>query len=160
MSDLEKEITEFGVGLFESMGLDNLTAKLLTALYFSPRELSMEELAKKTGYSLSSVSNKLRVLGEVFVQRIKKPGTKKVFYYMEKDIIKVNQKKIKTAHERQIHQIKRLIPCILGKYKNAKLSEEEKEIMKIAKDYHRQALMLEKILEELEKYLEKYAGVT
>jgi len=158
MSELEKEITEFGTNMFESFGLDNLTAKLITILYFSPREVSMNDLAKKTGYSLSSVSNKLRVLEDVFVQRVKKPGTKKVFYYMEKDIIKVNQRKVKAAHERQIHAIKKFVPYMMEKYKNAKLTEEEKEIVKIGKDYYQQILKFEKILEDFEKQLEKHIG--
>ncbi|MFH1125899.1 MAG: hypothetical protein V1703_02135, partial [Candidatus Altiarchaeota archaeon] len=68
MSELRKEIIEFGTGMFESFGLDNLTAKLLVTLYFSPKERSMEELAEETGYSLSSVSNKLKVLKDIFVQ--------------------------------------------------------------------------------------------
>lgn len=155
MSDLEKEITEFGAGLFESFGLDKLTAKLLTILYLSPREVSMEELAKKTRYSLSSVSNKLRILEDVWVQKTKKPGTKKIFYHMEKDIVSMNQRRIKAAHERQIHQIKRFIPYIMEKYKNTRLNEEEKEIMKNAKNYYQQALRFEKMLDEFEEYLEE-----
>jgi DNA-binding transcriptional regulator GbsR (MarR family) len=155
MSDLEKEILEFGVGMFESFGLEELTAKLLTILYFSPSEVSMDELAKKTGYSLSSVSNKLKMLEDIWVQKSKKPGTKKIFYYMEKDLVSINQRKIKAAHERQIHQIKRFIPYIVEKYKNEKLTEGEKEIMKNAKNYYQQILRFESMLDEFEKYLEK-----
>ncbi|MFH1125935.1 MAG: hypothetical protein V1703_02315, partial [Candidatus Altiarchaeota archaeon] len=92
---------------------------------------------------------------DIFVQRTKKPGTKKVFYYMEKDIIRINLRKIRAAHERQVHGIKRFMPYLLEKYKNAKLSEEEKEMVKIGKDYYQQVLKFEKILEEFERYLEK-----
>ncbi|MDD5111804.1 MAG: hypothetical protein PHG85_04620 [Candidatus Altiarchaeota archaeon] len=155
MSGLEQDIKEFGTAMFESFGMDSLTAQLLTILYFSPREIPMEDLAKKTGYSLSSVSNKLRKLETMWVSRIKKPGTKKVYYYMEKDLLRMNQRKIKAEHEKHIHGIKRFIPYIMDKYKNARLSEEEKEVLKNAKGYYNQALRLEKILEEFERYLDK-----
>jgi DNA-binding transcriptional regulator GbsR (MarR family) len=154
-TNLEQDIREFGTGLFESLGMDNLTAQLLATLYLSPREMSMEELSQKTGYSLSSVSNKLSRLEAMWVQHIKKPGTKKVFYYMEKDLVRINQRKIKAVHEHHIRQIKTFIPSLMEKYKNASLTKEEEEMMKNAREYYNQALRLEKILEEFGKYLEK-----
>jgi len=155
MTGLEKEITEFGVKMFESFGLDTLTAKLVTVLYFSPKEVSMEELSKKTGYSLSSVSNKMRVLENVFVERIKKPGTKKVYYYMEKNLIKINQRKIKAAYENTINPVKRFAPNVLKKYGSKKLSEEDKQRLDILAAYHQQVLKFEKMLEQLEECLKR-----
>ena len=81
MDELEKEWMAAFNKIAKSFGLDDLSSKVVSVLYLEPEEVPMEDLAKKTGYSLASISNTMRVLGNMgFVQRIKKPGTKKIYF--------------------------------------------------------------------------------
>ena len=113
---LEKEWMEFGVGVGRSMGFDLLTSKLISILYLEPESISMESLAKTTGYCLASVSNKLKPLEQLgMIERKKKPGSKKLFYYMEKDLSVVMRKFFEMGYEREIKPAKEVIPGLLKK---------------------------------------------
>lgn len=149
MNSLDKEVVEFSQKVFKNFGLDTLSSKLIGILYTEPDEISMDELAERTGYSLASVSTKTRFLeGLAMIQRIKKPGSKRIFYYMEKDLFKMMEKKIEKGFEAEINPAKQEVPKIINKYKNKKLSEKSKKKLRIMENYHKQILQLDKIFNE------------
>ncbi|MBU0980445.1 MAG: hypothetical protein KJ709_06560 [Nanoarchaeota archaeon] len=155
MQAFEKEFIDFFVGVFRGFGMDSLSAKLVAILYMEPEEVSMEDLAKKTGYCLASVSNKLRFLESVGqIQRRKHPGTKKVYYYMHKDIARVLKGKLEKSRQSCIGPMKEVLPRIIGKYRNAKMGPKEKAKMAIINDYYRQVTKIEKMMEKMMDYLE------
>ena len=156
MKQFEKDFINFGISVFKSFGLDNLSAKIFSILYIEPKEVSMDDLAKRTGYSLASVSNKMKMFeGLGMAQRVKKPGTKKVYHYMNKSIFNLMKKKFELAYQKEVLPAKEIIPQILEKHKNVKLNKEETEKMKIIKNYYKQMLEVEKMLKSLHLCMEK-----
>lgn len=154
MKQVEKDITGFTEQVFKNLGLDALSSKLISILYPEPKEMSIEMLAKKTGYSLASVSTKMKFLENLeFVRRVKKPGSKKVYYYMEKDALKILDSKFEKVLHAEVEPVKENVPKILEKYKDKKLDEKSKKKLEIMKNYHKQMLKLEKILQEMRQKL-------
>ncbi|MCF7872091.1 winged helix-turn-helix transcriptional regulator [Candidatus Woesearchaeota archaeon] len=152
----KKELLILFEKLFRDVGLDSLSSKLVSYIYLEPNEISMDELTEITGYSLSAVSTKLKPLENIgMIERRKKPGSKKLYFYMDKDLIKLNQQKIEFAINKQIIPLKEALPIILNNNKKSKLPEKEKQIHEIAENYLTQITkmegLLKKVLEELEK---------
>ncbi|MFW6013954.1 MAG: GbsR/MarR family transcriptional regulator [Candidatus Nanoarchaeia archaeon] len=154
MKQLDKELLEFTEQVFRNLGLDALSSKLIGILYPEPKEMSIEMLAKKTGYSLASVSTKMKFLENVeFVRKVKKPGSKKVYYYMEKDALKMLDTKFEKVLHAEVDPVKEHVPKLISKYKDKKLDEKSKKKLEIMKNYHKQMLQLEKILIDVRKKL-------
>lgn len=156
MKSIEKEFVDFYINVGKSWGLDTLSSKLMGMLYLEPKEICIEKLAEKTGYSLASISNKMRFI-ETFgvIKRIKKPGSKKVFYYMEKDCIKLTQIHFEKIYASEIIPAKKFMPKLLDKFKKVKLNNDEKEKYKIIKNYNKQILDIEKVFQKLTSYLDE-----
>ncbi len=156
MKSIEKEFVDFYINVGKSWGLDTLSSKLMGILYLEPTEICIEKLAEKTGYSLASISNKMRFI-ETFgvIQRIKKPGSKKVFYYMEKDCIKLTQMHFEKIYESEITPAKKFMPKLLDKFKKANLNNDEKEKYEIIKNYNKQILDIEKVFQKLTSYMDE-----
>ena len=153
MSELERESTNQLTNLFKDFGMDALSTKILATLYFEPKEITMEEIAKKTNYSLASISNKLRNL-ELFIEKSKKLGSKKTYYYMEKNLFRINMRKIRIGQEK-MQYLEEGMKTIIDKYKKQKLSEKDKEVLKLIENYHTQIVMFEKVMEKFGEYLQK-----
>lgn len=147
MEKIDKDFIEFYKKIGKNMGLDDLTSTLFAKLYIEPEEIAMEDLAKKTGYSLASISNKIHFLETMgLVQKITKPGTRKFFVFMEKDFSKIMLAHIKAKQELVIKPAKQNIPIIIKNNKDA-----NKEKIKILKNYHEQILKMEKMFDHMIK---------
>lgn len=156
MENIEKEFTDFLQNVYKDFGLDTLSSKLISILFIEPDEISIEELSNRTGYSLASISNKMRVLENLGVaKRIKKPGTKKVFYFVEKDVVKLQIKKIEAFTNKFMTPAKEILPRIIEKNKDKPVDEMSRKKLKIISDYYQQMLKIEKALKHLEKYLKE-----
>jgi len=150
MHDFEREFIDFQVELAKNSGMDPLVSRIFMILFIEPGELSMEELAEKTGYSLASVHNKLKLLEKVgHLKKIKKPGTKKVFYYMEKDMMKTFRDMLENTYHQHIEPAKEFLPKLIEKYRKSKLTESEKKKLDIIIQYHKQLLKMEKIVQKI-----------
>ena len=156
MKSIEKEFIDFYIGVGRTWGLDTLSSKLIGILYLEPEEICIEELAKKTGYSLPSISNKMNFIETMgIVKRIKKPGSKKLFYFMEKDAIKVARMHFEKIYESEIEPAKKLMPKLLDKYKKVNLNNEEKKKLEIIKNYNKQMLNIDKVYSKLNEYFDE-----
>ena len=156
MEQLDKAFIEMYQKIGKNSGLDNLTATLFGMLYLEPKEIAMEDLAKKTGYSLASVSNKLKFLEQFgLITRKSKPGTRKIFLYMDKDLIKLMKGHLIKKEEQQIKFVKKILPGILDGYKKKAKTEEQKNKLKIMQNYHDQLLKFEKVIKLVRKEIEK-----
>lgn len=92
---ITEDFIQYGINVFKNLGLDNLSASIASILFIEPTELSLLELSEKTGYSLVSISNKMRFLEKLgIITRIKKPKSKRIFYFIDKSIIKVMERKM------------------------------------------------------------------
>lgn len=156
MKDFEKEFLEFLSGTFQRFGLDPLSSQMAGILFIEPEEIAMEDLAKRTGYSLASISTKIRPLEERgMVKKVKKPGTKRSFYFMDKDFYGMMMRKLDALERVYINPAKNTLPNILKMGKTGKLTTEEKKKIDIIQRYHRQlaeaTAIFDKFREELNR---------
>jgi DNA-binding transcriptional regulator GbsR (MarR family) len=153
------EIDRDFIGLYQSLsgvfGFDSLLLTVFAKLYIEPAEIAMEDLAEETGYSLASISNKVKTLESMgVVKRTTRPGSKKVFLYTEKNYLKIMKEYMMKKEEQRLKLVKEKLPTLIRKYKNPK-SEREKKKLKILEDYHRQLLKFEKVISHVRKEIEK-----
>jgi len=155
---LEKEMIEFYQTTGRLQGLDSSLSTIIGVLFLEPEEISMEELAKKTGYSLASICNKIKMIEPSgWIKRIRKPHTKKIYLYMEKDIMKIMKNIFLLKQESVIRLAKEKVPSILERYKNMKLSEEQKKKLRIIEDYYKQVLKFELFIREVLKKIDEFS---
>jgi len=141
-------------------GLSDLMCKIIGILYAEPREVSLDELAERTGYSLSAISTELRfVEGIGFIKKIKKPKSRKLYFYMEKDFSGMMDSMLKKKYELVIVKSKSILPEIIKEFKEKKsLSEDEKQSLKIIEIYYRQILEMEEMFKKLLEFIKTKRG--
>ncbi len=144
----KEELIELVAGIQRSKGLDELSSRLTGILFIETKELTLKELAKRSGYSTSAVCTSMKFLERMgAVRRIRKPKSKRVYFYMEKDLLKMFMQILEKI-KANVSLIKSRMPGIIERYKMER-SEESREELKIAKNYYRQVLMLERIMKKL-----------
>lgn len=117
-------------------GVDNLAASILAILYFEPDEVSMEDIAARTGYSLASISQKIKSIEKSWrIQRIKKPGSRKVFFYMEKDLLELLFEQLKAGYENELKILNKKILPLIEEYKKESVSDEQISRLQIFETY-------------------------
>ncbi|MBU1205255.1 MAG: winged helix-turn-helix transcriptional regulator [Nanoarchaeota archaeon] len=135
-------------------GLDELSSRIIALLYAEPNELSLNDIAKRTGYSLSAICTAMKFIERIgFVKRLKKPKSRKVYFYMEKGMIMFSLDIIRRKYERVILPTKQELPSIIKRYKREK-SENSKQELKIIENYYKEVLASEDIMRKLIKMLE------
>jgi len=150
MEPIDKEFIDFFESAGRAFAWGDIPPKIIAVLYIEPEAIALEDIAGKTGYSLASVSNAMKHLEAMgFVQRIKKPKTRKVFFYMEKDIIKLNRQKIVVAYENGVKPAMEAVPRIIDKYKDKAKDPQSQKKLEIVQGYYSQMLELEKILQHM-----------
>ncbi len=148
MEELNNKI----ISLFKEMGRgqgldDNLLMEIFARLYIEPEPIAMDELTKITGYSLASISNKIKMLCPMMeIKRIKKPGSKKIYIYMEKDFLAIWKNALIKKEEFVIKKAKEKIPEIIKEYKKKAKTEKDKKKIDIINKYYKQMLKFEKII--------------
>ncbi|MFH2019941.1 MAG: hypothetical protein ABIJ34_00875 [archaeon] len=146
MDQINKDMSEVFGKLGKSFGLKDLNVKIITFLYLEPEEVAMDDIATELGYSLASVSNALKMLESIgMCKQIKKPGSKRLYYIMEKDLLKININKLTKASDIYIEPAKNRIPGIINKYKSSK-DEKTKKKLKIIEKYYKQLLVFESLM--------------
>ncbi len=156
MEELNKRITE----LFQEMGCgqglnDDLLMTIFTTLYLEPEPIAMDDLVKKTGYSLASISNKTKMLGPIMnIKRTRKPGSKKIYLYMDKNILSIWRDMLIKKEEHVVNKVKEKLPAILKEYKGKVKTAEDKKKLEIMESYHDQVLKLGEIINKIIKEFE------
>ncbi|MCK5282835.1 MAG: hypothetical protein KAK00_05485 [Nanoarchaeota archaeon] len=157
MEELDKKIIDLYQEMGRGQGInDPLLMTIFAKLYIEPEPVAMEDLAKETGYSLASISNKIRMLEPMLqIKRIRKPGTKKLFLYMEKDFLKIWKDALLKKQEYVVNNVKEKMPPILKDYKEKAKSSRDKKKLKVMEGYYEQILKFEKILNVMIKEINK-----
>ncbi len=140
-----------------SNGLDELSSKIMGTLFIEPCEISLEELATKTGYSLSAVSTSSKLLESLgAIKRLKKPKSKKVFYFMEKDMFGTFIRMLKQKKDTVVRPSLKKLPEIIAQYKTKKNQSKaiEKEL-KIVENYYNQLKAHDSITDKMVELLEE-----
>ena len=94
LEDVEREVTEKFMDFTDVLGINPTIMKVYTTLFFSLEPLGLSEIAEKTGYSVSTVCNNVAIAEKLLdVRKIKKPGSKKVFFECQHDISIIERKR-------------------------------------------------------------------
>ncbi|MFH0836581.1 MAG: hypothetical protein V1870_00465 [Candidatus Aenigmatarchaeota archaeon] len=143
---IEDKIYSTFASIASSIGYSEVHGKIIAALLVSNRPLSLNEIAKKTQYSLAAISISLDLLEIVgMVKKIKNPRDRKVYARLEGDIIGG----LKNA---MLFKIQKEIYVTLGeleKYKKQDRSRDSR--LAIGK--------IEKEVKRLDKYIGTLASV-
>ena len=160
METLDQQFTEFYRSIGRSYNFDDLTSLIFARLFIDPEEVAMEDLAKETGYSLASISNKLKILeAGHFIIRRTRPGTRKVYVYAPKDMLKIVMSALVQYQQGEIATVKSGIPHLLESLKGKKLGKREKAQVEILRKYYDDSLFVDgavtKFIAELERAEQK-----
>jgi len=137
-------------------GFDELSSKLIGILFIEPEEIALDELANRTGYSLSAVSTALKFIERAgIVKRSKKPKSRKVYFYMEKDMLAMFLQIMRRKYEKIILPSKQKLPKIIEKYKQESTKESAEEL-RIVETYYNEVLFFEQNLKESIERFEQY----
>ncbi len=151
MAELDNKIIDLFQEMARGQGMaDSLLVIIFAKLYLEPEPIAMEDLAKETGYSLASICNKVNMLaGSMQIKKIRKPGTKKIYLYMEKDFLKIWKEALIKKEKYVIKRAKEKLPPLIKEYKDKARSGIEKEKLKNLENYLNQILKLEKVINKM-----------
>ena len=135
IEDIDRDFERAFVEIGNSYGVSPSYSRILFYLQIND-EISMDDLAKKTGYSLATISNNIRLLENMgVVKRIKYPGSKKIYLRMEHNTTSIIKKAIMAKYELQIKPLKEMLPYIKERY--AKANVDKKVVTKRIKAIER-----------------------
>lgn len=155
MDKIDKAFIDFYKPIGKAYGMDDLTASIFARLFIEPGEISMSELAAETGYSLSSISNKVKLLEPTgFVTRQTKPGTRKVYLYTRKNILDILMWQLNRVRLNEIERAKTKIPPLVTHHDEKSLTDVQKEKIAILKQYHDDLMKFDDVLNEILEKLE------
>ncbi len=87
-NDIEDKIYSTFASIASSIGYSEVHGRIIAALLVSNKPLSLNELCKKTKYSLAAISISLDLLEIVgMVKKIKNPKDRKIYARLDGDII-------------------------------------------------------------------------
>lgn len=142
---LDIEFQNICVSLGNYFGIDELPCKIFAILYLEFKEISLEDIAKKTGYSLSTVSKTMASLEQMLcLKKFRKPRSKKVFFIMEKDMKKFIHQILKKKLE-SLTPLKEGLPTILKKYETSK-NKEVCQKLKLLRSLNKRVFFMDKAL--------------
>lgn len=149
---------EFQILIYQSMksqGLEDLPSKLIGILYSEPKPLTLKELSTKTNYSFSAVSASMKFLVNIhIVETTKRGGSKKLYFLVQRDMMKVTLNQIKSKNELMVAPAIKNLPAIIQRCKKSK-SPDSKEMLKILEQYYEQMKAVDKILKKLVEITKK-----
>lgn len=155
MSDgkmLEEKIYSTFSDVASSIGYSPLHGKIIGVLLVKGREMSLQELAKETGYSASMISlslDLLEILG--VIKRVKKTGDRNLYIVLRGDLLECLKNAI-------ILRVKKSIDSTLLDFKKSR-----KDLGKLKGDEKRKMFktlnVLEKEINRLEKYIKLLSGI-
>ena len=152
---LEEEARDLVANWFKDAGYPECASRVLAVALVEPDEISLEGLAKKTGYSLASVSTALNTKLKFFEQlgfykKYSKPGSKRLFVYADMDLARIQKEAFAYKLENQLRPALKRVPQIIKKYSRLKDAKSKRELEKLRK--------MESDLKKTEKMLEKAMG--
>lgn len=86
--EIEKKIFNTFSELARSMGFSPIHGNIIGSLIVGGGSLSLQDMAKKTGYSISMVSLSMDLLEIIgIVKKVKKPGDRKLYIELDGDLL-------------------------------------------------------------------------
>jgi len=155
MTSPREEFKELLTETHKMRGMSELSSNLIAELFIEPEKLSLKKLSERTGYSLSAVSSEMKNLEKSsFIKRTKEPGSKKIYFHIEKSLMKNFLEGISEKHRKIMGMLERRLPRILEKYENSEGEDVEQE-KEIVENYYREMQAMDEIFEELREKIEE-----
>jgi DNA-binding transcriptional regulator GbsR (MarR family) len=147
VKEIEREIYSIFADIASTIGYSEIHGRIIAALLVSGGKSSLQELAKQTGYSISTISLSLDLL-EFFgmIKKVKKAGDRKLYVELQGDLLGGLKKAFLT-------RLRKSIENSLLRF------EEYKKELKKMKDSEKKRVLktldvLEKEIKRLRKYLD------
>jgi DNA-binding transcriptional regulator GbsR (MarR family) len=152
---LDDKFITFMTKSFETFGFDKLSSTIFVILYLEEDMLTMEDIAKKTGYSLASVCNSIKSLERTsFLKVTHRPKTKRHYFTVEKNLADHMKLMIQMIRKAKIEPAKEALPAIITQYKNLKTKDKSTRYkLGLIEDFYKHTLKLEKITDFMESQL-------
>ncbi len=148
---VKQEFIELLTASHRAHGFDEATARVVAVLYAEPHELSLDELAQRTGYSLSSVSTSMKLMENFgLVQRIKKPKSRKAYFYVSKDLIGTFIELSRKNHHAMLTPALEKLPELI-----ARAGKEKSDVQSIMKEYYKQMVKIDEIIRKQLQLMER-----
>ena len=129
---------------------DALASWIYARLYIEPGEMAMAALAEEAGYSLASVSNKVRALEQAgCVVRRTRPGTRKVYVSAQKDVTGVFLRQLEQIRRTQTLVMMREIPPMIDRYAGGDMTEEMAETIALLRQMYEEMATIDGIITEM-----------
>ena len=141
-SNMENIYTTFA-NTAVSLGYSEVHGRILAVLLASGKTLSLREVARRTGYSLSMISLSLDLLELVgMIKRVKRKGDRKLYVALDGDILEGLRKAI-------FLKIQKNICDTLNDFEKYKGSDKEinKAITRLEKEIKRLEIYIKKLSE-------------
>jgi DNA-binding transcriptional regulator GbsR (MarR family) len=159
MKEIEHDFAEFVKRINSNFGFDSTTSEIVAVLFLELEEISMDELAKRIGYSLASVSIKIRQMQALEIVECRtKPGSRKIYVYMKKDIVEMVKNKLMMVYQYKIKPAKEYLPTIIERFKGKKLDENARKKLELIKNHQKGIERIEKVLLNAIAELSKEGG--
>ena len=145
----KKEFREIVYESCKAIGLDDFPSRLISVLQTEKEGISLGELTIITGYSLSNLSTTIKGMEDKqMVKKFKKPGSRKVYVVMDKNITSFFIELQKKRYQQSLKPSMKKIPEIIERYKDNNEFEEE---LKMIQDYYSQIKFL---ADETKKFID------
>ncbi len=156
---LNRDFIKIASNTADAAGQSYLLGVIFGTLFLEPREIAMEDLAKKCGYSLASISQKIKIIEQFgIIKKSTRPGSRKIYLSMEKDLLNIWLKQIYFLREKKIQIAKEQLTVLLANYKNKLNNKEDKKNYQLIKKYYQQILLFDKIMRDFAKIIKKYTN--
>lgn len=146
VKDIEREVYSTFADIASTIGYSEIHGRIIAALLVANKRLSLQELARKTGYSTSTISLSLDLLEFLdMIKKIKKVGDRRLYIESGGDLLKGLKKAF-------LIKIQKDVSNTLSRF------EDYKKILKKSKDNDKKRVLntlktLEKEVRRLDKYL-------
>ncbi len=154
LESLRRNIIDKIAKVSELWGLDESVGIVFGVLLFSSKPLNLEEIAKLSNYSVSSVCQKMKLLENLgYVKRMKKRGSKKICYKVEYDLANMIKRFIEASLKNEIMPMTSTIDEYLKKYEELLNAAEDKNEKREIENDIKKLQLLKKNYEKAKKYL-------
>lgn len=142
-ANIEEKIYSTFAAVSSSIGYSEVHGRIIAALLVSNKPLSLDELCKKTKYSMAAISISLDLLEIVgIVRKIKNPKDRKIYAKLEGDIIGGLKNAMLFKIQKEIYSTL----SELENYKKDNISNESKDaIKKLEKEVKRLGIYIDNL---------------
>ena len=138
--EAEEKIKSIFTSVVSSMGYSEVHGRILSSLFIADKELSLQELAKKTGYSIPSISISLDLLELIgVIKKEKRIGDRKLYVKLNGDLLEGLRRAFLLRLQKELAVSRVELESYKGKKKGIKRLERE--------------------IKRLDKYINKLAAV-